>query len=110
MLLLGMALALLLIRHTSKATATYQRDTSRVIIIREIYAVDKEIDSLRNIYSDSISSANTTESILSILRQHDKRDKWAIDWTARMQKEARALYQVSQARFNTDNESGFNNN
>ena len=73
-LLLGMVLALLLTRPTSKATATYQRDTSRVIIIREIYAVDKEIDSLRNIYSDSISSANTTESLLSILRQHDKRD------------------------------------
>ena len=70
-----MALVLVLTRPTSKATATYQRDTSRVIIIREIYAVDKEIDSLRNIYSDSISSVNTTESILSILRQHDKGDK-----------------------------------
>src|SRR5210317_1748220 len=75
----GMASASLLTRHTSKATATYQRDTSRVIIIREIYAVDKKIDSLRNIYSDSISSSTTTESLLSILRQYDQGNKSTTD-------------------------------
>ena len=74
MLLLGMALTLLLTRPISKATATYQRDTTRVIIIREIYAVDKQIDSIRKVYADSMHSANTTESLLSILRQYDKRD------------------------------------
>ena len=74
-----MALVLVLTRPTSKATATYQRDTSRVIIIREIYAVDKKIDSLRNIYSDSIGSSTTTESLLSILRQYDQGNKSTTD-------------------------------
>jgi hypothetical protein len=31
---------------TSKVTATYPRDTTRIIIIREIYAVDKKHDSI----------------------------------------------------------------
>ena len=73
--LAGMLSILLFKPHTSKVTATYQPDTSRVIIIREIYAVDKEIDSIRNVYADSISSVNTTESLLSILRLHDKGNK-----------------------------------
>ena len=75
MLLLGMLLTLPSTHHTSSPIATYQPDTSRVIIIREIYAVDKEIDSIYNIYSDSIGSPNTTEALLSILRLHDKGDK-----------------------------------
>ena len=75
MLLLGMALTLLLTRPTSNPTATYQRDTTRVIIIREIYAVDKQIDSIRKVYADSMASPNTTESLLSILRQYDKGNK-----------------------------------
>ena len=72
---LVMALILLSIRPTSKATATYQRDTTRIIIIREIYAVDKQIDSIRKVYADSMASPNTTESLLSILRQYDKGNK-----------------------------------
>jgi hypothetical protein len=78
-LLLVLVLILLSIRPTSKATATFQRDTSRIIIIREIYAVDKKIDSLRNIYSDSIGSSTTTESLLSILRQYDQGNKSTTD-------------------------------
>ena len=70
-----MALILLSIRPTSKATATYQRDTTRIIIIREIYAVDKQIDSIRKVYADSMASPNTTESLLSILRQYEKGNK-----------------------------------
>ena len=75
MLLLGMALTLLLTRPTSNPTATYQADTNRYVIIREIYAIDKEIDSIRKVYSDSMASPNTTESLLSILRQYDKGNK-----------------------------------
>ena len=74
MLLQVMVLILLSIRPTSNPTATYQRDTTRLIIIREIYAVDKQIDSIRKVYIDSMASTNTTESLLSILRQYDKRD------------------------------------
>ena len=68
-------LILLLTRPTSNPTATYQRDTTRIIIIREIYAVDKKHDSIYSTFSDSLSNPNTTESILSILRQYDKGNK-----------------------------------
>jgi hypothetical protein len=60
-LLLVTALILLLTRPTSNPTATYQRDTIRYVIIREIYAVDKKHDSLYNSFRDSLSSPNTTQ-------------------------------------------------
>jgi len=74
-LLLAMVLILLLTRPTSKATATYRYDTTRYVIIREIHEVDKKHDSLVATFVDSISKPTTTHSILSILRQHDQRDK-----------------------------------
>ena len=46
-----MVLILLLTPLTSKVTATYQRDTTRLIIIREIHEVTKQVDSIRNIYA-----------------------------------------------------------
>jgi len=64
---------------TSNPIATYQRDSSRVLVINKIYAVDKKIDSITQVYSDSLHSANTTEeSTINDLiddNQHQKRAK-----------------------------------
>ena len=74
-LLLGMVLVLVLTRPTSKATVTSPYDTIRYVIIREIYEVDKRHDSLVATFVDTMHKPTTTHSILSILRQYDKRDK-----------------------------------
>lgn len=57
-------------RPTSNLIATSQPD--RVLIVNKIYAVDKKIDSISEVYSDSLHSANTTAELLSILRQYNQ--------------------------------------
>jgi hypothetical protein len=73
-LLLVTLLVLVLTRPTLNPTVTSPPDTSRLIIIREIYEIEKKHDSIYKVFADSITSVNTTESLLSILRQHDKRN------------------------------------
>ena len=63
--LLVMVLILLLTRPTSKVLLRHTNVIQQIIIIREIYAVDKKHDSIYSTFRDSLSSLNHADHPLN---------------------------------------------